>query len=359
MSDVWRSDDVVCIHKVAWEGDDPSCEDFRRAALELLRAMDLRLDRERVIVKPNIVREFSPDSGVVTHPAFVDGIVAYLKEVGLSANRIVVAEGGGPIETDHDMLAKYFPGAGYTAMQEEWGVELADLNEDEPTYLSVPGGQVFSRMGIAGTIADPDAFVINVPKMKTHNLGITTLSIKNLMGTVVPFEERHMCTLFPRHEGDEGGLDLDRTEIDSHRRWAQKVCDILAAHKPDLNVVEGVVGRDGSGFRRGRNIPMGLAIAGVNAVAVDTVASYLMGFNPAHIGYLNIAAERGLGTNDLSRIEVCRVEDGRMMPLFDLEGLRADPPFEIILAGQFKYTSLEGLIYSRIEDDTSVYHGRK
>jgi uncharacterized protein (DUF362 family) len=355
----WKSGHVVCVHKVELAGDTPGPEAFHQASLELLRAMDLQPGKSRVVIKPNIVREFPPESGVVTHPAFVGGIIGYMKEIGWPAERIAVAEGGGPIETDHDMLGKYFPGADYTAMQEEWGVELVDLNEDEPQYMPVPEGQVFSRMGIAATIADPDAFFINVPKMKTHNLGITTLSIKSLMGTVVPFEERHMCTLFPRYKGDKGGLELDRAEIDSHQRWSQKVCDILAAHQPDLNLIEGVIGRDGSGFRRGRNIPMGLAIAGVNAVAVDTVSSYLMGFNPSHIGYLNVAAERGLGTNDLGRIEVCQVENGRLTHLSDLESLRADPPFEIILAGQFKYTSLEGLIYSRIEDDTSVYHQRK
>ena len=173
----WKSGYVVCVHKVRLEEEAPRPEAFHRASQELLRAMDVRPDKSKVVIKPNIVREFPPESGVVTHPAFVGGIISYLKELGWPVERVAVAEGGGPIETDHDMMAKYFPGAGYTAMQEEWGVELVDLNEDEPTYLPVPGGQVFSRMGIAGTIADPDAFVINVPKMKTHVLTLYTGAI--------------------------------------------------------------------------------------------------------------------------------------------------------------------------------------
>ena len=74
-----------------------------------------------------------------------------------------------------------------------------------------------------------------------------------------------------------------------------------------------------------------------------------MGFNPEHIGYLNIAAERGLGANDLNQITVLRVDRRDLVPLADLESLRADPPLKVILAEQFKYTSMEGLIYSSIE----------
>jgi hypothetical protein len=94
---------------------------------------------------------------------------------------------------------------------------------------------------------------------------------------------------------------------------------------------------------------MGLAIAGINTVAVDTVTSYLMGFNPDHIGYLRISAERGLGTNDLDRIDVLLVDGAELVPFDDLKSLRADPPFNVILAEQFKYTDMEGLIYSSIE----------
>jgi hypothetical protein len=91
-----------------------------------------------------------------------------------------------------------------------------------------------------------------------------------------------------------------------------------------------VVGRGGTGFHRGRNYPLGLAVAGVNMVAVDSVASYLMGFDPGHLIYLRLAAEVGLGTSDLARLRIYIVRDGGIVPCPDLGALRARPPLRVI-----------------------------
>ena len=64
------------------------------------------------------------------------------------------------------------------------------------------------------------------------------------------------------------------------------------------------LGRDGTGLRHGTNCPLGLVVAGVNMVAVDSVASYLMGFDPQTLVVLRVAAEAGLGVNDLARLRV-------------------------------------------------------
>ena len=98
---------------------------------------------------------------------------------------------------------------------------------------------------------------------------------------------------------------------------------------PRLNVVEGVVGRDGTGFRNGANYGLGLVVVGVNAVAVDAVASYLMGFDPGSLIYLRVAAEAGLGTNDLASIRVFEVDAGRVVRCDDPASLRG-APFRVI-----------------------------
>jgi hypothetical protein len=69
-------------------------------------------------------------------------------------------------------------------------------------------------------------------------------------------------------------------------RWqeglARRLTDTAQVIRPALNIVEGIVGREGTGFQRGRNRTLGLAVAGVNPVAVDSLTSYLMGFDPQH-----------------------------------------------------------------------------
>jgi uncharacterized protein (DUF362 family) len=195
----------------------------------------------------------------------------------------------------------------------------------------------------------PGSVLINVPKMKTHNLGITTLCMKNLQGADNNYD-RHYCgvqSLELRWRDPLIRAEMERLQqratVEKLRHWAprwvhelwqeglaRRLADICQVLVPRLNVVEGVVARDGTGFNQGTNYPLGLVVAGTNVVAVDAVASYLMGFNPARIVYLRIAAEAGLGTNDLRKIAVYEARDGDVVPCRDLADWRANPPFRVI-----------------------------
>ena len=95
-------------------------------------------------------------------------------------------------------------------------------------------------------------------------------------------------------------------------------------------MIEGVIGRDGTGFNRGRNFPLGLVVAGVNVVAVDAVASYIMGFEPTELIYLKVAASIGLGDNDVRRLRVYTAKDGALTVCHDPQHLRVTPPFTVI-----------------------------
>ena len=99
---------------------------------------------------------------------------------------------------------------------------------------------------------------------------------------------------------------------------------------PKLNIVEGIVGREGSGFQRGRNRSLGLVVAGTNIVAVDAVASYLVGFDPESLVYLDMAAKAGLGSNRMSELLIFVVEDGIPVRRNDVDSLCVDPPFSVI-----------------------------
>jgi len=94
--------------------------------------------------------------------------------------------------------------------------------------------------------------------------------------------------------------------------------------------VEGVVGRDGTGFQRGRNFALGLVVIGTNMVAVDSVASYLMGFDPQQVTYLRMASEFGLGCNDLEQLRMYVPEGNDLALCQDLAAWRAQPRFVVL-----------------------------
>lgn len=344
----WNRPDTVVLYRSPGTYPYPE-RDFTTAARALLDILRPEIDKPKVTLKPNVVHGVSPDSGITVHPGFLRGVVEYLLDSGISASAISVAEGGGG-EENRDM-AEHFANVGFDTLRDELGFDLVDLNAGDYVRVDIPDGQVFKQMPIGRTVWDPDAYFINIPKMRTHNLGVTTISLKNLQGIVVPMEERHMCTLFPRYEGDRGGDGLDNSILDSHERWAHKICDISLARTPDLNIVDGLVPRDGTGFRNGNDRPMGIALASVNQTAIDTIGTALMGIDPANVTYLRVAGERGMGPNRVEDIRVLEVVDGTLAERDGIDGLIADPPFRVTLSATMTYSTYENVAYNRPEEE--------
>lgn len=344
----WNRPDTVVLYRST--GSYPyATEDFTRAARSILDLLEPEIDKPKVTLKPNVVHGVSPDSGITVHPGFLRGVAEYLIESGIAPAAISVAEGGGG-EDSRDMR-EHYANVGFDVLTDELGVNLVDLNADDYVRVDIPEGRVFRQMPIGRTVWDPEAYFINIPKMRTHNFGITTISIKNLQGIVVPLEERHMCTLFPRYDGDRGGNGLRDDVIDSHERWAHKICDISLARTPDLNIVEALVPRDGTGFRNGNDRPMGIALASSNQTAVDTIGTALMGIDPANVTYLRVAGERNMGPNRVKDIRVLEVIDGALVERDGIDDLVATPPFRVTLSETLTYQTYEKVEYNQPEEE--------
>jgi uncharacterized protein (DUF362 family) len=342
----WQRDDTVVLYVVPSPAPYRN-EEYTAAAANTLAALDVPIRQQKITLKPNVVHGVAPDSGITVHPAFLRGVIAHLTGRGFAPSAITVAEGGGG-EENRDMSVHY-AAVEYDRVAAETGVNLVDLNADDYVRVDIPAGRVFQQMPIGKTVWDPDAYFINIPKMRTHNLAVTTISIKNLQGIVVPLEERHMCTLFPRRPGDRGGDGLSGATLDTHERWAHKICDISLARRPDLNLVDAVVSRDGTGFRQGTNRPLGVVLAGVNQAAVDTIGSALMGFDPGKLTYLRVAGERGMGPTRVEDIRVLEVREGGLVERRGLDGLIADPPFRVTLSASIVYQTYEPIEYNAAE----------
>ncbi len=315
----------------------PSAADFEAAAQGALAAMDLQFDGEAVMLKPNVTsgEHFrDPDSGIVTHPAFVAGMARYVRAHGAASEGIHIVED--PHNRDDESPATW-EGTGYLEMAHAVGATLSAPSRHSIVRKTIPNPLAHESRLVSTLAVTPGTIYINVPKLKTHNLGITTLCMKNQQGVVYVLE-RHYCAQ-AMQEMDLRGVDtsLPRAEwmdLALHERWqeglARRLADLAKVAVPHLNVIEGVVGRDGTAFNHGSNYALGLVVAGVNMVAVDSVASYLMGFDPQKLIYLRIAAEAGLGSNDVSQLAVYSSEGDGLARCDDLERWRANPPFRVI-----------------------------
>ena len=318
--------------------DPVSWDDFRRAGPEVLAALRLELDPgERPVLKPNVTAgemQPGPDTGITTHPGFVEGLIEHLLAHGARRGEVYVVED--PHSTRGDERRTWV-NTGYPAVAERTGCQLREPLGFNCVRLRVPNPRVHRWIPVQKLFVAPGSVMINVPKMKTHNLAICTLCLKNLQGAIGNRDRSYCSQAWQetphawRYETRPRGEWMTRA---IHETWQQRhsmrLADAAQVIVPALNIVEGIVGRDGTAFGEGRNYPTGLSVAGRNMVAVDTVAAYLMGFDPRRLVFLRVASEAGLGTNDLRSIKVYVARDGDLSQCEDLASYRARPPFRVI-----------------------------
>jgi len=240
--------------------------------VEALRMIDVEpvlSVRKPILVKPNYVDASHPSTGITTDSRVIEGVVRFLKERGVKDVRI--GEGSGYADT-----FEAFRVAGVDKMAEKWNVRLIDLNKDEVVEVSPPNPLALKRVKIAKTALE--STLISVPKLKLHRITGVTLSLKNMMGTI----------------SRKGSM---------HSHLSKNIADLASIVKPSIAVIDGIVA--GEGHETSENpVEMNLVIAGTDPVAVDAVGAAVMGVSPKDIKHLCFAEEKGLGTCDLTEIEV-------------------------------------------------------
>ncbi len=240
-------------------------------ALRLLKAEDVFLPEDRVLIKPNCVVPKPPSSGVTTDARVVEGIIDFAKACGVVD--ITIGEGGNPgTETAFEVT-------GLRAVATRQKVRLVNLNTDEGVDVTIPEGTALRRVRVARTVLESTC-IVNVPKLKIHHMAQVTLAIKNLMGAIV---------------GNRGAI--------MHATIDEKLVDLASVIRPKLHVIDGLVGAE-MDETHGRPVPMDLLIAGRDVVAVDAVGAAVMGLDPQTVRHLRLAAARGLGVGDLKDIDV-------------------------------------------------------
>jgi len=282
------------------------------------------------------------------HPQVVGSVINLLGKAGARRIRLVESPTGSKLETLQEFLAlaKWNPTDLSRAAS---GVEFDNTNWPGPSgkykRFWVPnGGLLFKAYDMSRAYEDCDVFV-SLAKLKEHSTAGVTLSMKNCFGNTpttiygdgasldepsrVPQDGRG-GTL---HEGKRQPPKSSLAEIDPHSprepgyRVPRVTADLVAARPIHLAIIDGietVAGGEGPWVNGFRTVRPGLLVAGTNCVTTDAVCTALMGFDPmADRGTapfetcdstLKLAEQLGVGTRDLSRIEVrgLPIEKGRV-----------------------------------------------
>lgn len=217
---------------------------------------------ERVLLKPNMLSAKEPDQAVTTHPSVVRVVAEIVREAGG-----IVLIGDSPGIGGFLRVADK---CGIRGAARESGATLLEFNE----AVALHGVGTFRSIQLARAYYEADK-IINLPKLKTHEMMTMTCAVKNLFGAVVGAEK--------------AGWHLKAGS--SRQLFARLLLEIYQLKKPALNIVDAITAMEGNGPGSGTPIKLGLLIAGVNSVAVDVIAGKLAGI-PAKLLYIEREASR-------------------------------------------------------------------
>ena len=270
-------------------------EDRRKNVHEALMAIDAQIQpllrtKKRVILKPNIVQPTVPLA--TTHADTLAGIMDYIAP--RFKGPIAIAEASA-----HDSL-QGFDLNHYDRVVQEFRsshVELIDLNrEGKYEIFTIIDANIRPiPVRLAARLVDPDALIISSAMLKTHNAVVATMTVKNMViGT-------------PLHSAPDETLWHDKHKYHAGPHQMNYNMAISAARERPcwgVALIDGYEGMEGNGPAQGTPVPSRVALASTDFLAADRVGLECMGI-PAHaVGYLQYAAQLGIGQFDLDKIDV-------------------------------------------------------
>ena len=246
-----------------------------RAALENLGGMSRFVARQDVVViKPNIAWDRTPEQAANTNPELVAEIVRECWQAG--AKRVIVTD----VSCNEARRCFHRSGIEAAARSEEAEVIFPDPELFREVDL---GGVVLKSWPVFTPFLEADK-IFNLPIAKHHELTGATLGMKNWYGIL-------------------GG---QRNRL--HQQIHQSLADLASFMLPTLTIMDcyRILLRNGpTGGNLEDVVLKKTVIAGTDPVALDAYAAKAYwNLDPAHLPYLQMAANRGLGITEFEKLAI-------------------------------------------------------
>jgi uncharacterized protein (DUF362 family) len=253
-------------------GESP--EKITRGAVELLGGMKRFIGRgDKVIIKPNIGWDRTPEMAACTNPEIVKAVVAMALEAG--AREVIVM--------DHtiNQEKRCYIRSGIQAAAQAAGAKVL-FPEDQRLKKMNLKGEWLKDWEVYTDFLEADK-IINLPATKVHSLSRVTLGMKNWLGAI-------------------GG---SRNQL--HQKIDEAMVDLAAFFKPTLTILDSyrILFRNGpQGGRISDTKLMKTVVAGTDPVAIDAYGATLFDFKPQELLFLQLASARGLGKLELEKVRI-------------------------------------------------------
>lgn len=226
---------------------------------------------EKVVIKPNIAWNKTPEQGANTHPDIVSTLVKLCKNAG--AKEVIVIDN--PV---NNWNVTYV-----TSGIKESSEKIGGIVKPPIEWIRVNvGGDILREADVLKDVVECDV-LIDVPVVKVHGGGVVTIAMKNFMGIVK----------------DRGYFH----KTDLHKCIAEITKYILP--KTKLIVLDATrIMLTGGPQGPGELKQLDMVIAGTDIVALDAYASTLLGRKPEQVPHIRYGSEMGLGIMDLNKIKI-------------------------------------------------------
>jgi uncharacterized protein (DUF362 family) len=254
------------------QGDSPAR--ITQEAIAALGGMKSFVSKgDKVMVKPNIGWDRTPEQGACTNPEVVKTLVELCFDAG--AKDVTV------MDNPCNPAQRTYVRSGIAQAAKDAGAKAPFPNDYKLKKLALKG-EWFKEWEIYSDFVEVDK-IINVPAAKTHSLSRITLGMKNWLGAL-------------------GG---NRNQL--HQNLDYAMVDLSRFFKPALTVLDAyrLLIRNGPQGGRPSDVEVFKTIvAGVDYVAVETMGASFFSIKPEELPYLQLSKERGMGEIDLEKLRV-------------------------------------------------------
>ena len=233
----------------------------------------------RVVVKPNIGWDRSPDQAADTHPRVVRALVELALDAGAGSVQV--------FDRPCNEERRCYQNSGIKPELDkikDRRVKCEFIDDRKFVPVKIERGRALSEWQFYKDALEADCY-INVPVAKHHGLSGLTLGLKNVMGVI-------------------GGR---RGKI--HHDIAQNLADLNTVIRPALTVVDATRILLRNGPQGGDTADVSVrntVLASTDPVAADAYATTLFGVSPDMLASTVAACRMGMGEMDLKK---CRVTE--------------------------------------------------
>jgi uncharacterized protein (DUF362 family) len=270
---------------------------------------------DTVVIKPNLV--VSKDNisgqqldkelnGITADWRVTKAVVEMVRQVN-SIGKVYIMEGSAEYKSTDVMKNLNYTHEYIREVDSFIGIEedsggWQDYNSTSLCKVSLPKGLLHKEYYLNKRYKTADV-LISIACLKSHASAVVTGGIKNLSIGATP------ANIYGTSQTDNSRMNMvphDNKDGDLHK-W---IHDYYACRPADFVILDGL-----EGFQNGPapgyinsssqdKMNMRLIMAGSDAVAVDSIASLVMNWDPGSVAYLKYLSDSCIGVMDVSKIRV-------------------------------------------------------